>query len=547
MEDSYWMAHDGKSVGPLSSSRLTELIAAGKVNEHTQLMRLGEEEWRPASAFFSFRRHRGRRTAGLILAGAAVVAATAGAAFLTLRPAEHDWLIERLPSKVTSFDLSTTWSGDPLAGPLTDASTPAILCGGQDLAASLTGQSPPNTVEELLEQRPMLQCGDAVRRSISSPFAAVHFERQGEEDGVLFVGREGAPFAPPFASHTVGGLDGYCPKSGEDSSCRGAAFVRHEDVWLIGAVEQVTELVRELSREDRTESTNAELARILIQSLESAEQTKAWIKPDTVHLIQPCLGIVTLFGLSSCFPTDVDDSLSRITGLTRAYAWQTTSMKSGRDVLMHRFSFVTRDAEDVPRLASEIEAVRRDWMSHLENHEAQVIRSLREREEADFLESHFHALLRALRESTVTSGDRTVVWLIETELSDSERRDVAQMLAESSQKKAALERVLSSILTGGRPEQGDLAALVGPAHARWMFAPRATTASCGEIRAALGRLVSQGVSPQQFGARFRLEERFSDANCVGHVLPASAVECLTTAPSLSEMEACPVPTTPEDL
>ncbi|MCA9573077.1 MAG: DUF4339 domain-containing protein [Myxococcales bacterium] len=117
MEDSYWMAHDGKSVGPLSSSRLTELIAAGKVNEHTQLMRLGEEEWRPASAFFSFRRHRGRRTAGLILAGAAVVAATAGAAFLTLRPAEHDWLIERLPSKVTSFDLSTTWSGDPLAGP----------------------------------------------------------------------------------------------------------------------------------------------------------------------------------------------------------------------------------------------------------------------------------------------------------------------------------------------------------------------------------------------------------------------------------------------
>src|SRR5690606_31629938 len=94
------------------------------------------------------------------------------------------------------------------------------------------------------------------------------------------------------------------------------------------------------------------------------------------------------------------------------------------------------------------------------------------------------------------------------------------------------------------PARADLARLVGDEAAGWMLEPRATKASCERIREHRSELASGGVPTADFGANFRLEQRFTDARCVGMVMPAATLSCLPEASSIAAMDRCAIPRAP---
>jgi hypothetical protein len=459
--------------------------------------------------------------------------------------------VERMSALLPSADAPPVFLDSALA---------EVLCGGADLAGELFAARS-LTLEELesrgtldLLSRPDLRarltCGQHLRAALASEHLGfVTFQEDGADRQVLMV--PGHFEELPFGPHRFSGLQGFCEQGSSPGECDagGSAAVRREDRWVFGEAPSVEAYAREWASTKRTDSTHVEIARALLEALEGADRVKVQVRPTAVPLGSACGSIapssLALGILSQCFPGDLQQVEESINARTRGFAYEADEpARLGRIRLV--YTFLARDEEAAEELERDVADFHRDWLSHVENHEAQLVRTVRESNLTykDHWETRIHGFVRALGEARLERDGAVVRLRMESALSEEERRALEVGSPDEDEALAAVQAVVEAVASNDPVPHDALARLVGAEVATWMTHPRARAEDCGALRDRLATLVGAGVAPDLFGVKFRLEQRFADEACVGSVLPRALHDCVVQAESLEAMDACPAPASP---
>jgi len=438
----------------------------------------------------------------------------------------------------------------------------APYCGGVDIGRRLLearGEEPDallaNGTLGLLQgatRRESLRCADGIASALqTSYFTYMVFDEAEESRGIALL-----PLSelddPPFSlSHNFSGLSGRCGPDDETPSECGpeySATVRREGWWAFGRGASVAAFARQWNRgAERPDTTNMEYARLLAEEIDPQSQVSiVMVRPDALPFVDICEAVPG--GVPECLPNEVADTLTRVRTSTRAVS--VAVRQPDPDIfepeVRWTMSFAARDEADAEDVSRDLEELVRDWRAHLDNREAGFVETIRESgdDDMDRQEAMLRAFVRAMTAAEVQVDGRIASIFAEDELTDAEQREVTAYLAELRDHRIAASRVVLAVLADERPDLADLDALVGEGPAAWMLEPRATAEHCEEIRAHIASFSAPGAPPQDFGALFRLGQRFAEGTCAGTVLPQAISTCLTGATSATVMEACPVAAPP---
>ncbi len=433
----------------------------------------------------------------------------------------------------------------------------STFCGGTDLAASLlsaVGRSPEELSADgtlgILQRehlREDLQCAEQLTGGMQRPEIFVMEFEDGATTrtvAILPVGDlENAPFP---LGYNFSGLAGRChPDAATAGECAPGepACARNGDLWAFGHAEHVAAFAREWNRgAERSATTNMEYARLLAEQIDpDAVISGVYVRPDALPFADMCSTVPG--GVLACLPTEVEDTLTRIRTNVRGVS---VAIRTPGDATLEPgvrwvMSYGARDEADAEDVSRDLDELVRDWRAHLENREPSFIETIRTEagENMDEREAMLRAFIRAMRSAEIEVDGRVARLVAEDELSEAELREVRSQLERQRTRRVAASRVVLAVLAGETPDTSDLGALVGEAAAAWMLQPRATRAQCDTIRARIATFSGPGMATTDFGAVFRLRERFAEGSCAGTVMPAATAQCLTEATSATAMEACP--------
>ncbi len=555
--------------GPYGREQLDALVRRGLLGVDSNIVREGDTEWRAAREVVpELFAEKGRTSSGgrgwlkwAVIGGVAVALTGLGVGLLLWAPwssgglVDEDFLRASLPSDVSSFQYSPGLTEHEASDgfPDLDAASMALFCSGRDIAGKLVdaeGDSvdtlAANGVFDLFESPDValeLQCGRSTAEKAEPGWLLI---RAGEEERPFLVWHGQEANLIGARDHSFSGLDGLCmPNEENPASCApGPALVGRDGWWVYGNSGAVADFARDWTREDRTETTSMEIVRLLSAAMSPAMEVRTVVKPDQLGILLrgACFRSAPSIALTGCFSDSLDDSVQRIQSLTRGVGWQRRPMVEGEE-LRHEYLFLARDEADADSIATELDAVSRDWRAHLENTEAQAIEDMRESggAHADFREAQLRAFVRAVHESEASVDGELVRWEIATDLVDSEERAATQRREALHARYEAIGRIVRALETEEKPERGDLVAVLGEQAADLILMPRATAAQCEQIRGRIAELESAGVQPSEFGAKFRQTQRFSTGSCAGMPMPQTLLSCVLEAPSFTNMEGCKGP------
>lgn len=494
---------------------------------------------------------------GLLLGGAIL----GGTLWWTTRdgpPYPEPLLAEGLPSQVRTLVAIRIREGegdDEQRG--RHISMLAPLCGGIDLATSLlgaVGRSP----DELLNDgtlgalqrenlREQLQCAERLLSGMQRPeMFVMEFEDGTRTRPVILLPLGDVEHAPFPLSYNFSGLQGRChPDATTAGQCAASepAWVRNGDLWAFGEAEHVAPYAREWNRgAERSVSTNMEYARLLAEQIDSnAVVSGVYVRPEVLPFGDMCSSVPG--GVLACLPAEVQDTLTRIRTNVRGVSVdiRTPGTATLTPTVRWAMSYGARDEADAEDVSRDLDELVRDWRAHLENREPSFIETIRTEatENMDEREALLRAFIRAMRSAEIEVDGRVARLVAEDELREAELREVRSQLERQRTRRVAASRVVLAVLGGETPDTADLGALVGEAAAGWMLQPRATRAQCDTIRARIASFSGPNMATTDFGAVFRLRERFAEGSCAGTVMPAATAQCLTEAASATAMETCP--------
>jgi hypothetical protein len=468
------------------------------------------------------------------------------------------------PSKVSKLEVEhlSNYVASPDAPPaFMDSALAEMLCGGIDVAGVLF-DARGRPLEELEARgflslfnrdglREGLVCGGAARGAIEGEsLGALTFGEDGDSHVVVLL--RGQAMNLPFPQHRFSGLHGFCEQAEGESDClpEGHAAIFRDGRWAFGKATAVEAYARAWTSTRRIESTHVEIARSLLDRVEGADRVKLFIRPTSIALASACGSVAPhslLLGfLPSCFPQgDLEQVTKAIEAKTRGFAFETDdALLRGRIRIV--YTFLARDEDAAAELERDVSDLHRDWLSHLDNHEAELVHLIRESKliYRDHWETKLNAFVRALGESEIERDGDIVRLTLEANLSDSERR--AMMLGSDEETRAlqAIAELVEAVIEGEALPADALTHVVGEELATYMSLPRATQEDCAALRERLAALVAGGVPTELFGAKFSLEQRFADAACVGSPLPTELRTCEIGADSIAAMQGCAAPPTP---
>lgn len=578
LEETYWVMAEGVPRGPYTMAAMVELARRGAITHETRV-RVDEGEWRPAGEVPGLRElvpramapaAPGRRVPRWAL-GVAIglsLGLLVGGGLLVLpkvlggsSPVSEALLAEGIPSRVITIETIRQLEASEVERELTGSAL-ASFCGGRDIGRALLEARDLKPEElgswgvlDVLHEesvREGLVCGEKLARGDGLEMVVLRFD-DGGETRMVAVMAPGEIDEPPFPRrHNFSGLEGRChPAEQSPGECDEgrAAFARRGELWAFGDAKTVAAYAREWNRgAERSETTHMEYARLLARAI-APDSRYMLVRPRPARLPFDAMCSSVPGGVESCLPDVGGDSIRRVLSQSRGVSVETREPTSGaalEPTLRWVMTLAARDEEDARDIGRELEALLQDWRAHLENNEATYVQRIREEKnrDADYHEAMLRGFLRAIASAEVQVKGRLARLVAEAELSEAEQREARGYLETEREDRQAAARIVAATRAGEAPERADLARLVGDQAARWMLEPRATKASCERIQARRAELASGGVSTAEFGLNFRLEERFKDARCVGMVMPAATLSCLTEAGTLREMDRCPLPRAP---
>lgn len=600
MASSYWVQWEGEAKGPYTIDAVEKLVQRGAVTSETPLRPGHRETWLRAveipevAAVLSAHlprtavmpglsgalpalappapgpRRSPRRLlfgigaglgGGLLIVGVVAI----GVTVLDREPAFPDAILaEGLPSQVSTLIVirlpEDIEADDEMRG--LRWSDLAVFCGGRDIAKRLIaghGRSPgellaDGTLDVLRGERlrDHMQCGQRLDAAMGRFHMVFVTFPEGDRQRTIGLMPLRDLADPPFTMpYNFSGLEGRCEPDGESSSeCDDDAFalVRRGPWWAFGMASGISAYAREWNRGDeRPVTTNMEYARLLAEAVDDAALVAGvYVRPEALPMADMCAHVPG--GLGECLPDEVAPTLTRI--LTRIRAVSTAIKVPDVDhfdpEVGWTMSFAARDESDAEDLSRDLEELLRDWRAHLDNHQASFIETIRagDDDDADQREAMLRAFIRAMADAEIEVDGRVARLVAEDELSEAEQREVAAQLDRRREIRAAASRVVLAVAAGLEPERSDLNRLVGEVSAAWMLQPRATAEQCDAIRAHIGELSGPGVATEDFGAVFRVRQRFAEGSCAGIVMPTEVASCLTAAQSPTAMDACPLPNPP---
>jgi hypothetical protein len=435
-----------------------------------------------------------------------------------------------------------------------------VLCGGQDVAQRLLDAKGkplkdlgPEVLDLLADDdvAPAMKCAADLHDRIDER-AMVALKFKDDDDEMRQVVLIAAHFDElPLKKHAFRGLSGYCEKDEASDACAkdGTAAVPLEGLWAAGPFAAIEAFTREWTAERETATTNMQIARDLTLALEPAHEVRVFIKPDHVTLSHPCLAAAPGEGLipftNHCWPDDVQHLTKSITAETRGHAiLQDHPARSGAFRSVH--VLLARDERGAEDIVRDLRDLTRDWKAQLENKKADMVKLVRDMEDDALAEAHdaiLQAFLRAATHMEIEQDGRLVRLRLEEDLRDGEMAAVQAGLGVSAADLKEAVQIVEALESGQPAPKSALAHFVGEEAAHWMLLPRANEQDCEKISDHFDSIVQRGVPTEQFGAKFRLQQRLTKG-CAGQPLPGSYRTCLLEAQDMASMAECAAPRQP---
>lgn len=581
----WYLERAGKTHGPFDRDQLSRGLEAGKLHREDLVCRVGETRWQALGDLEELQRPRlppvgadGRsparawkKAALVATAAATVLAGLVAAGLLAWGLASRGAGTPVLPIDPHRLPPSThTIMRAPIADPdatgvvspaITASALGAAVCGGEDVASTLLqlagaplGQLQHAGVLDLVSNdraRHALQCGEAVR-AMTPDTTATYIQFLDGEDAraVGLVPTQAvltSALTGEFSRHSFSGLPGQCHTAPEGSTCRagGPAFFFADEHLFFGALEAIESFARAYTSPRTELSTNVQiLASLASGASRDSETTALRARPERVDWALPCrraapTGAIAHF-MGACFPRGQDPILASIDARTRGLSIEARPVVTSGAVEV-RYTLLARDADAAHQLERDVGDLARDWRSHVENREADLIRALRAPSESDrdrlwaALQDPF---VRSLRSMRVERDGESVSLVMAEELREGEQQELREHLERDSDTRDAVVQVLDGLRQGTGVPESSLARIVGSEAASWMLLPRATQVDCDAFRQRLAELASGTLEPRLFGLRYQLDQRFSPGVCVGAAITPTLRDCVQAASDLEQLGAC---------
>ncbi len=458
------------------------------------------------------------------------------------------------------------------------ASTLSVLCGGVDVVERVTGARG-RTIQELTDsglmdlssQREKLQCGEAIRKSLTTEgMTIVRFHDNDADRGVAIVRSKGVelPASLGFEKHSFSGLGGFCQTAKEASTkddkekkdstdqkdakppgCnKDSLSVTHDnDTWAFGKFEDVEAFARSYTTTREEISTGVELLQQTIAEAEPADVTEVRAKPDKINWEIPC-EMVARVGkhkefVAACMPKGQEKLLDAITTRVRGAAVQRDIVAKAERVHVS-YTLLARDTDAAKEMEKDLVDFVRDWRAQLDNGETEMsklVHAKSDNVEDQFWASVYDPYLRALRAAHVERSGRAVKLVVNETLRPEEAKSMREFTASRTKDRAAAGDIAQAVLDGKPIPEKALATFVPAATAKWMLAPHATDKDCGDAQGHLGELLGTLKNVES------VKDMLADWRklCVGSVMPPEYRSCLVNAKDTKSFWRCRVPWSPQ--
>jgi hypothetical protein len=574
-EAQFWVALPGSTeqpLGPLDLKEVGARLNAGTLPKTATACEVGGTEWVPVQDILPKpARKLGSRfkVIGLGAIGLLVVAVGAAVAVKTLA-SKHKALpivAQKLPPQAKEVVQSRLRADLYEVAALPDSYVASALaaeaCGGKDVGVVL-GWARNKDLATLktsgvldLTSSPQIKaglvCGEAIRKTILAPSVVEVSFVEGEKPFRVSIIRATMPDLPTelgLVRHNFSSLAGACFKTSDSKTdCADDAQATFHDgqTWVFGKVAAIEAFARAYTSVRNELTTTVDILQETIASTTDADVIEITAKPDAVPWASPCemTGPVEHKRefLEACFPKGQEKLLDSIVTKVRGLAIE-------RDILAKAaayhlgFVLLARDEDAARDVEKDLQDLVRDWRAQLANSEPEMAKLVRAKSDFvrdEFWKAAFDAFMRAMRGMSVSRNGAVVRLSIHEPLRPEESKALKEFVETRTQDQTATSKIIEAILQGTPVPEKSLGVFVDADVAAWMSLPKATEADCDAIGLKV-KALSKDVPIEQFGMKFKMEQRFAKSACSGQAWSAEGKACGMAASDLTSLAACKAPT-----
>ena len=294
-------------------------------------------------------------------------------------------------------------------------------------------------------------------------------------------------------------------------------------------------------------TTTVDILQETIASTTDADVIEITAKPDAIPWASPCevTGPVEHKKefLDACFPKGQEKLLDSIVTKVRGIAVERDILAKAAAYHMG-FVLLARDEDAARDVEKDLRNLVRDWRAQLANSEPEMAKLIRAKSEYvrdDFWKAAFDAFMRAMRGMSVSRSGAVVRLSIHEPLRPEESKALKEFVETRTQESDRHEQNHRSDLAGRARAEKSLSVFVDADVAAWMSLPKATETDCDAIGTKL-KALSKDAPIEEFGLKFKMEQRFAKSACVGQAWSAEAKACALGASDLTGLAACKPPT-----
>ena len=419
------------------------------------------------------------------------------------------------------------------------------------------------TTKNLEQVSESLQCGESLGQNLSNDFVStIRFaedEKTPESVSLAQINVAEMPTKLGYIHHSFSGLQGFCqipkpsdPTAKQDTDCKNdfLSALHQNALWIVGRKQSVDDFSKTLAKPRDEVSTQVQAIQDAMDATEALEfrEIEANVKSSKTFFMLPCfIGSGQTAGSSSdflkaCFPDTLNKQMEDVDGKIKAAAFEMDGDIVKAKRIHGNTVFVARDNDEAKSLESAVNDIVRDWKSHLENHESQILKlskedptDQREREWASIADTY----VKALRGMKVERSGRTVAVRFNELMSSDDLSELKDAEQKTTDAQVNVGAILDAIQQKKTIPQTNVAKIVGDKWAGFLLAPRSpvSTEDCTKIKANMNK-VSFGALKSSEARQALVQTQI--LNCSEKPeMPDARRQCLLNVKDAASFEACP--------